>query len=102
MVKMKYIVLLAIFTTALHVHAEEKDSSLKKEGSQRVAEYTVVHNFKENDASSKWVTVNDNVMGGRSKGGFVIKKDRLIFSGATNTNGGGFSSIRTKPQNLGF
>ena len=99
---MKYIVLLAIFTTALHVHADEKDSSLKKEGSQRVAEYTVVHNFKENDASSKWVTVNDNVMGGRSKGGFVIKKDRLIFSGATNTNGGGFSSIRTKPQNLGF
>ena len=88
--------------TALFVHAKERDSSIKKEDSQRVAEYTVVHDFKENDASSKWVTVNDNVMGGKSKGGFVIKKDRLIFSGATNTNGGGFSSIRTKPQNLGF
>ena len=99
---MKFVVLLTILMTALLMHAKEKDSSIKKEDSQQVAEYTVVHNFKENDASSKWVTVNDNVMGGRSKGGFVIKKDRLIFSGATNTNGGGFSSIRTKPQNLDF
>jgi hypothetical protein len=52
---------------------------------------------KERDC---WITVNDNVMGGRSKGGFSFKKNKLVFSGATNTDGGGFSSIRIKPTEL--
>jgi NADH dehydrogenase [ubiquinone] 1 alpha subcomplex assembly factor 1 len=42
-----------------------------------------------------WYVQNDNVMGGRSEGGFHIAAGELIFSGNTNTNGGGFSSIRT-------
>lgn len=41
-----------------------------------------------------WRVANDNVMGGRSKGGYVFKDGKLIFAGSTNTNGGGFSSIR--------
>lgn len=41
-----------------------------------------------------WQTVNDNVMGGRSRGGFARTADALVFSGSTNTNGGGFSSLR--------
>ena len=45
----------------------------------------------------QWFVVNDNVMGGRSNGGFTIEDGALIFAGATNTNGGGFSSIRTRP-----
>ena len=44
-----------------------------------------------------WYIQNDNVMGGRSQGTFEILSDTLIFSGNTNTNGGGFSSIRTQP-----
>ena len=44
-----------------------------------------------------WYVVNDNVMGGRSTGGFEIADGKLMFSGRTNTNGGGFSSIRTGP-----
>lgn len=44
-----------------------------------------------------WYVQNDNVMGGRSEGGFAIASEELIFSGNTNTNGGGFSSIRTQP-----
>jgi len=98
----KLLVLATIMTTALYVGADAKGSSLKREDSQGMRENTVVHNFKEKDAASNWITVNDNVMGGRSKGGFAIIKDRLIFSGATNTNGGGFSSIRTNPKNLNF
>jgi len=43
-----------------------------------------------------WYVQNDNVMGGRSEGGFNIASGKLIFSGNTNTNGGGFSSIRTQ------
>ena len=44
-----------------------------------------------------WYVQNDNVMGGRSEGGFDIESGELIFSGSTNTNGGGFCSIRTRP-----
>jgi hypothetical protein len=43
---------------------------------------------------------NDNVMGGRSQGGFEQTPGELIFAGSTNTNGGGFSSIRTQPFEL--
>ena len=44
----------------------------------------------------QWYVQNDTVMGGRSQGGFSITDKALIFSGVTNTNGGGFSSIRTQ------
>ncbi len=48
------------------------------------------------DASVRWYTVNDGVMGGRSSGGFRLDDGVLIFQGSTNTNGGGFSSIRSR------
>ena len=47
-----------------------------------------------------WYVVNDNVMGGRSEGGFEQTSGELIFAGSTNTNGGGFSSIRTRALQL--
>ena len=47
-----------------------------------------------------WYIQNDNVMGGQSQGRFEIVSDELIFSGNTNTDGGGFSSIRTHPLQL--
>lgn len=47
-----------------------------------------------------WYVQNDNVMGGRSKGGFKLEPGALIFAGSTNTDGGGFSSIRTQPFKL--
>ncbi len=52
--------------------------------------------FTANTADLGWFVVNDNVMGGRSEGGFEIGSGELIFSGRTNTDGGGFSSIRTQ------
>ena len=62
----------------------------------------LIFDFTQDDIHKKWVVVNDNVMGGRSKGGFNFKNDKLIFSGSTNTNGGGFSSIRTMPIDFHF
>lgn len=59
---------------------------------------TPLIDFTAEEEPTRWITVNDNVMGGRSKGGASFNEGRLIFSGATNTNGGGFSSIRTQPQ----
>ena len=47
-------------------------------------------------ANLQWIVVNDNVMGGRSNGGFDIDGGELRFAGSTNTNGGGFSSIRSR------
>ena len=56
--------------------------------------------FNAESPDFDWYVQNDNVMGGRSEGGFDISSGQLIFSGNTNTNGGGFSSIRTQPLKL--
>ena len=56
--------------------------------------------FTSNSPDLGWYVVNDNVMGGRSEGNFTLESGELFFSGSTNTNGGGFSSIRTKPLRL--
>ena len=42
----------------------------------------------------EWRIVNDNVKAG-DFGDFEISEESLSFFGATNTNGGGFSSIRS-------
>ena len=47
-----------------------------------------------------WFVVNDNVMGGRSDGDFEKQDGVLSFTGSTNTDGGGFSSIRTQALEL--
>lgn len=56
--------------------------------------------FNAGSSDFGWYVQNDNVMGGRSEGGFTIASGGLIFSGNTNTRGGGFSSIRTQPLKL--
>ena len=75
--------------------AQKKDKKKKNEPAGEV-----LFDFSGENPGDKWTVVNDNVMGGRSKGGFSFKKDKLIFSGSTNTNGGGFSSIRSKSMDL--
>jgi len=56
--------------------------------------------FTKKSADLGWYVVNDNVMGGRSEGDFAQEEGTLVFTGRTNTNGGGFSSIRTQPMQL--
>jgi hypothetical protein len=56
--------------------------------------------FTPTSADLGWYVVNDNVMGGRSEGSFQQERGELRFIGSTNTKGGGFSSIRTKPMQL--
>ena len=50
----------------------------------------------EDASPGAWTTVNDGVMGGRSQGGLRIQDGVLVFTGTTNTDGGGFSSIRAE------
>jgi hypothetical protein len=54
----------------------------------------VIFDFEGPDALEDWETTNDNVMGGRSSGGPAIVNGALVFAGSTNTDGGGFSSIK--------
>ena len=60
----------------------------------------ILAGFNADSPDFGWYVQNDNVMGGRSEGGFTISSGQLIFAGTTNTNGGGFSSIRTQPLKL--
>jgi NADH dehydrogenase [ubiquinone] 1 alpha subcomplex assembly factor 1 len=60
----------------------------------------MITDFSSDTRDLGWYTQNDNVMGGRSKGGFELGQGELIFAGSTNTNGGGFSSIRTQAFEL--
>ncbi|MFT7473973.1 MAG: NADH dehydrogenase [ubiquinone] 1 alpha subcomplex assembly factor 1 [Verrucomicrobiales bacterium] len=50
--------------------------------------------FDSDDANQRWLVVNDDVMGGQSLGGLSFDAGILIFEGAINTDGGGFSSLR--------
>jgi monofunctional biosynthetic peptidoglycan transglycosylase len=63
-------------------------------------EEVVLTDFTSTDDDFGWYVVNDSVMGGRSEGDFQQEKGELHFTGRTNTNGGGFSSLRTKPMQL--
>jgi len=60
----------------------------------------LITDFTSSSANLAWYVVNDNVMGGQSDGDFKLEKGQLTFTGRTNTNGGGFSSIRTKTLQL--
>lgn len=60
----------------------------------------VLTSFDGREPGLVWYAVNDNVMGGRSRGGFEISQGKLVFSGEINTDGGGFASIRTAPRRL--
>ena len=56
----------------------------------------LVTDFPREPGSLEWFVVNDDVMGGRSSGGFELNDGNLMFTGSTNTRGGGFSSIRSQ------
>ena len=60
----------------------------------------MITDFTSESPDLGWYLQNDNVMGGRSQGDFEQTPGELIFAGNTNTNGGGFSSIRTQPFKL--
>lgn len=51
---------------------------------------------------TQWVSVNDGVMGGVSKGSFRITKDETLefFGTLSLENQGGFASIRSRPADL--
>jgi len=64
------------------------------------ASASTLTDFSDATADLGWYVVNDNVMGGRSDGDFAVDDGTLHFRGSLNTNGGGFSSIRSAGLSL--
>jgi monofunctional biosynthetic peptidoglycan transglycosylase len=89
-------VIISCLFLGIAVLAEDKDM-LGKTDSTRV-----IFNFADSSETDKWIAINDNVMGGLSKGGFSRYKDgALLFSGTISLeNNGGFASIRAMPEGL--
>lgn len=57
--------------------------------------------FSQPEDIKPWYTVNDNVMGGVSKGQVRAADDALVFYGSLSLeNNGGFASVRTKRMKL--
>ena len=54
-----------------------------------------ITDFTESSRDLGWYVQNDSVMGGRSEGALQQQDGHIVFSGTTNTDGGGFSSIRS-------
>lgn len=59
---------------------------------------TMKMDLSDPDTLTTWRVVNDGVMGGLSQGARFSEGDYMVFRGVINTNGGGFSSIRTRMQ----
>ena len=61
-------------------------------------ENLLLFDLNSDERGLQWYVQNDTVMGGRSQGGFSITDKALIFSGVTNTNGGGL--VLSAPKKL--
>lgn len=61
-----------------------------------------VISFETSGSADRWISIDDNVMGGISKGGIAITEDSCLqFSGSLSLeNNGGFASIRTRPSDF--
>lgn len=77
---------------------DEADRPDDSETSVASMECAVQQDLSDIETTRQWGAVNDGVMGGRSSGGPSMGDGFMIFSGSINTNGGGFSSIRTRMQ----
>jgi NADH dehydrogenase [ubiquinone] 1 alpha subcomplex assembly factor 1 len=73
--------------------------AVAKKGQHLSDESRSLFDFRGSDADRDWVVVNDDVMGGVSKGEFSISKNGVLkFSGKVSLdNNGGFASIRSRP-----
>ena len=89
-----------LLMTLTNSASDLSDSDLDSDSDSNRGDTTVLTNFTSTASDLGWYVMNDNVMGGRSEGDFEALQGTLNFTGRTNTNGGGFSSIRTKALQL--
>jgi len=71
-------------------------AQVSSEGSITQKDCRMKMDLSDSDTLNAWQVVNDGVMGGLSQGARFAEEDYMVFRGVINTNGGGFSSIRTR------
>ncbi|WP_444984611.1 CIA30 family protein [Halomonas mongoliensis] len=60
---------------------------------------TYLIDFQDPGEANRWRAINDNVMGGVSRGGLTVEDGTGVFSGETSLeNNGGFASVRRDPE----
>lgn len=64
----------------------------------------ILFDFTHGEEGTRWRTVNDGVMGGRSDGRFRILDGKTMefFGTLSLENNGGFASVRSRPAKLGL
>jgi monofunctional biosynthetic peptidoglycan transglycosylase len=64
----------------------------------------ILFDFRGTKPAADWQTVNDGVMGGVSDGKFKITdaKTMEFYGNLSLENNGGFTSVRTRPRDLGL
>ena len=62
----------------------------------------LLFDFDTGSDAQQWVSVNDNVMGGRSEGAFRVREQGILefYGNLSLENRGGFASIRTRKADL--
>lgn len=92
------IILLGVTLSADRCYPGEVQVSEKEDTTR------VLFDFVDVSETERWLIVNDNVMGGVSKGEASPTEDScLLFSGSISLeNNGGFASIRSQPTDFGL
>jgi len=95
---MKWIPLAMAFATSTSLLATPTEADTPSEPSSSASPEFVI-SFDNSDAEPEWRAVNDNVMGGFSKGEGTLQDGTLLFEGDLSLkNNGGFASVRTPTQ----
>lgn len=92
----------ALIVVLLSACTAAAEPNILSENSMKPAQSNCTMELSMSDQAevSKWRTVLDGVMGGRSTGNRFAQDGHMTFKGTINTNGGGFSSIR-RPMSTG-
>lgn len=80
-------------TGCAHQHPHSAQQPQASDSTAQAA--TRLTDFTDATSNQRWQMVNDNVMGGRSKGSRSFDDGIMTVTGDINTNGGGFSSVRS-------
>ena len=72
--------------------------------SKKVKAPRMLFRFADTSEAGRWLAINDDVMGGVSKGSASLTEDSyLLLSGSISfENNGGFASIRSKSKDFGL
>ena len=95
---MKYFPLAALCLTACSHTTSQRPAAETLEEEENLLRMRI--DFGQEEGTTDWFALNDNVMGGVSVGVMEVMEDSVLFEGAVSTdNNGGFVSLRSPNGN---